>query len=72
MVLGWPKRSKLAHTLLWEFSYKGLKVAQLLRQLGGVFLTCGFSKDRWLWPCSSCPGVPPAEQEEIKEAVVVC
>jgi hypothetical protein len=38
-VLGWPKRCKLAHAFLWEYSYKRLKLAQLLGQLG-VFLTC--------------------------------
>jgi hypothetical protein len=37
-VLGWPKRCKLARVFLWEHSYKGLKLAQLLGQLG-VFLT---------------------------------
>jgi hypothetical protein len=30
----------LDHGLLWEYSYKRLKLAQLLGQLG-VFLTCG-------------------------------
>ena len=34
----WPKRYKLAHALPWEYSYKGLRLAQLLGQLG-VFLT---------------------------------
>jgi hypothetical protein len=38
MVLGWPKRCKLAHAFLWEYSCKRLKMAQLLGQLG-VFLT---------------------------------
>jgi hypothetical protein len=38
MVLGWPKRCKLAHAFLWEYSYKKLKLDQLLGQLG-VFLT---------------------------------
>ena len=38
MVLGWPERCKLAHAFLWEYSYKRLKLAQLLVQLG-VFLT---------------------------------
>ena len=38
-VLGWPKRCKMAHALLWEHSDKRLKLAQLLGQLG-VFLTC--------------------------------
>ena len=37
-LLGWPKRCKLAHAILWEHSYKRLKLAQLLGQLG-VFLT---------------------------------
>jgi hypothetical protein len=37
-VSGWPKRCKLAHAFLWKYSYKGLKLAQLLGQLG-VFLT---------------------------------
>jgi hypothetical protein len=38
-VLCWPKICKLAHVFLWEYSYKGLKLAQLLGQLG-IFLTC--------------------------------
>jgi hypothetical protein len=38
-VSGWPKRWKLAHAFLWEYSDKRLKLAQLLGQLG-VFLTC--------------------------------
>ena len=33
---GWPKRCKLAHAFLWEYSYK--RLTQLLGQLG-VFLT---------------------------------
>jgi hypothetical protein len=37
-VLGWPKICKLAHAFLWEYSYKRLKLVQLLGQLG-VFLT---------------------------------
>ena len=37
-MLGWPKRCKLAHAFLWEYSCKRLKLAQLLGQLG-VFLT---------------------------------
>ena len=37
-VLGWPRRCKLAHEFLWEYSCKMLKLAQLLGQLG-VFLT---------------------------------
>jgi hypothetical protein len=38
-VLGWPKRRKLAHAFLWEYSYTRLKLAQPLGQLG-VVLTC--------------------------------
>ena len=38
-VLGWPKRRKLAHAFLREYSYKRLKLAQHLGQLG-VLLTC--------------------------------
>jgi hypothetical protein len=34
-----PKKCKLARAILWEYSYKGLKLAQLLGQLV-VFLTC--------------------------------
>ena len=37
-MLGWPKLRKLAQAFLWEYSYKRLKLAQLLGQLG-VFLT---------------------------------
>ena len=37
-VSGWPKICKLAHAFLWEYSYKRLKSAQLLGQLG-AFLT---------------------------------
>ena len=37
-MLGWPKRHKLAHAFMWEHSYKRLKLAQLLGQLG-FFLT---------------------------------
>jgi hypothetical protein len=37
-VLDWPKICKLAQALLQEYSYKGLKLTQLLRQLG-IFLT---------------------------------
>ena len=39
-VLGWPKRRKLAHAFLWGYSYKRLKLAQLLGQLD-AFLTRG-------------------------------
>ena len=44
-VLDWPKRCKLAHAFLWEYSYKRLKLAQLLGQLGG-FLTVGLGLRR--------------------------
>jgi len=37
-VLVWPKRWKLAHAFLWEYSEKGLELAQLLGQLA-IFLT---------------------------------
>jgi hypothetical protein len=37
-MLGWPKRCKLAHAFLWEYSYKGLELAHLLGQLR-AFLT---------------------------------
>jgi hypothetical protein len=37
-VSGWPKRCKLACAFPWECSYKRLKLAQLLGQLG-AFLT---------------------------------
>jgi hypothetical protein len=37
-VLGWPQKCRLAHTFRWEYSYKNLKLAQLLGQRG-VFLT---------------------------------
>jgi hypothetical protein len=39
-VLGWPKICMLAHAFLWEYSYRRLKLAQLLGQLG-IVLTCG-------------------------------
>jgi hypothetical protein len=38
-LLGWPKRCELAHAFRWKYTYKKLKLAQLLGQLG-VFLTC--------------------------------
>ena len=44
-LLGWPKISKLAHTFLWEHSYKRLKMAEL-----GVFLTCVRTSSLWLRP----------------------
>ena len=37
-LLGWLKRCKLAHAFLCEYSYKRLRLAQLLGQLG-IFLT---------------------------------
>jgi hypothetical protein len=37
-VSGWSKIYQLARALPWEYSYKGLRLAQLLGQLG-VFLT---------------------------------
>jgi hypothetical protein len=37
-VLGWSKRCKLAHAFLWKYSYKRLKLAQVLGQ-PGIFLT---------------------------------
>jgi hypothetical protein len=37
-VSGWPKRRKLAHAFLREYSDERLKLAQLLGKLG-VFLT---------------------------------
>jgi hypothetical protein len=40
-----PKRRKLAHAFLWEYSYKRLKLAQLLGQLS-VFLTLPRSEQR--------------------------
>ena len=38
-VLGRPKRCQLAHASLWEYSYRRMKLAQLLGQVG-VFFTC--------------------------------
>ena len=38
-MLGWSKRYKLTHALLREYSYKGLKLAQLLPGQLGIFLT---------------------------------
>jgi hypothetical protein len=37
-VLGWPNRCKLAREILWEYSYKRLKLAQLLAHLRDVRL----------------------------------
>jgi hypothetical protein len=47
-VLGWPKRCKLAHAFLWEYSCKRLKMAQLLGR-HGVFRTCGSGRS----PCAA-------------------
>jgi hypothetical protein len=33
-VLGWPKIFELAHAFLWEYSYKRLRLAQLLAPFG--------------------------------------
>ena len=50
-VSGWPKWCKLAQTCLWEYSYKRLRLAQLLGQLGRFFslrtrVTLGFDTRR--------------------------
>jgi hypothetical protein len=37
-MLGWPKRCKLARAFLWEYSDKGLKLAQLLANLASFSL----------------------------------
>jgi hypothetical protein len=37
MVLGWPGRCKFARTFLWEYSYKRVKLAQFLGQIGVFF-----------------------------------
>jgi hypothetical protein len=56
-VLGsWSKRFKLAHAFLWEYSYKRLKLAQLLSQLG-VFLTAYLAVDRRLDAAEACSEV---------------
>ena len=44
-VLGWPERCKLAHAFLWEYSYKKLKLAQLLGQLSGDSHSRGFNTE---------------------------
>jgi hypothetical protein len=51
----WPRRCKLAHAFLWGDSYKRLKLAQLLGQLG-VFLTDGARCEALLTsrPCIFC------------------
>jgi hypothetical protein len=48
-VLGRPKRCKLAHALLWKYSYKRLTSAQLLSQLGVVltFAAAQAAARRW-------------------------
>jgi hypothetical protein len=38
-VLRWPGRCQLAHAFRWEYSYKRLRLAQLLGR-HGVLLTC--------------------------------
>ena len=43
MVSDWHKICKLAHTFLWENSYKRLKLAQLLGQLGLFLALMGAS-----------------------------
>ena len=55
-VLSWPKRCKLAHAFLREYSYKRLKLAQLLGQLG-VFLTSAASAARTIRRNPSTLGV---------------
>ena len=45
-MLGWPKKYKLAHAFLWEYSDKRVKLAQLLGQLG-VFLTWALVSSTW-------------------------
>ena len=42
-MLDWPERYKLAHAFLWENSYKRLKLAQLLGQLGLFLALMGAS-----------------------------
>ena len=54
-VLDWPKICKLAHAFLREYSYKRLKLAQLLGQLGG-FLTLDPSAARRYWTVNQCEG----------------
>jgi hypothetical protein len=43
-VSGWPKRCKLAHAFLWEYSCERLELAQFLGQLG-IFLTRGDGRE---------------------------
>jgi hypothetical protein len=57
-VLGCPKRCKLAHAFLREYSCKRLKLAQLLGQLGVFFTSAARSSRRRSQsrrPCSSSP-----------------
>jgi hypothetical protein len=35
-VLGWPRKCKLAHAFLWEYSYKRLERAPLLERRAAV------------------------------------
>jgi hypothetical protein len=65
-VFGWPKRCKLAHAFLWEYSYERLELAQLLGQLGG-FLTLSLKSRPWpgVWTpernrCLHTPSTPAA------------
>ena len=53
-----PKICKSAHAFLWEYSYKGLKLAQLLGQLG-VFLTL-ITKKPFVSSRNRCSAVIPA------------
>ena len=67
-MLGWPKSCKLAHAFLWKYSYKRLKLAKLLCQLG-VFLTLSNVKTCGaLGPFSSLSPrhmpTPPSDQVE--------
>jgi hypothetical protein len=53
--LGWPRRCKLAHAFLWEYSDERLNLAQFLGRLG-VFLT--LVRNAQTRP--SCPGFQAA------------
>ena len=55
-VLGWPRRCKLAHALLWEHSYKRLQLAQLLGR-HGVFLTCAVVAFVMSWDFQAKPSL---------------
>ena len=52
-MLGWPKRYQLAHEFLSKYSYKRLKLPQILGQLG-VFLTTVLSRGRSVRVISDC------------------